>query len=111
MSSKARKMADKVQEQQMAETVSREYRIDVRLDELERSTYMAVTGIPKDLPPEYDVTIVRAAKRQFAEALSTRKFLEFYPLGKSDKDEEPVFYNMAKVGSVCVTDVVDVTVR
>ena len=91
------------------ETVTRSYRIDVKLNGIPRSTYMVVTGIPKDLPPEYDNTIIMSAERQFAEALNTRRFLEFYTLGKSAKDEQPVFVNTDHVNEVQITEIVDVS--
>lgn len=91
------------------ETVTRSYRIDVKLNGIPKSTYMVVTGIPKDLPPEYDNTIKMSAERQFAEALNTRRFLEFYTLGKSAKDEQPVFINTDHVNEVQITEMVDVS--
>lgn len=79
------------------------YRIDVEFWEegsnisKTRTTYMHVTGIPEDLPEEYEDTVLHAAEAQFAQALNQRLFLEFYTEGKTSRDEFPTFYNMTKI--------------
>ena len=78
------------------------YRIDVELSDHTgiRTTYMQVTGVPEDLPVEYEDTVRRAAEAQFANALNQRLYLEFYSEGKTSNDEQPVFYNLSKLSSV-----------
>ena len=100
MSSKAGKMEKQIVKQDMPEQKTKiiNYRIDVDIaDEGVKTTYMQVTGVPEDLPEEYESTVMRAAEAQFAAALNQRTFLEFYSKGKSSKDEQPVFYNLSKV--------------
>lgn len=85
-------------------------RIDCRLyfehgERNEKSTYMLITGIPEDLPAEYESTVLKTAERQFAQALNSRLYMEFYNLGKDSKDERPFFINMSKLLSVEVIDV------
>ena len=78
------------------------YRIDVELSDTVgiRTTYMQVTGVPEDLPVEYEDTVRRAAEAQFANALNQRLYLEFYSEGKTSNDEQPVFYNLSKLRRV-----------
>ena len=78
------------------------YRIDVELSDIVgiRTTYMQVTGVPEDLPVEYEDTVRRAAEAQFANALNQRLYLEFYSEGKTSNDEQPVFYNLSKLRRV-----------
>lgn len=91
-----------------AETRTEQFQIDVTIDGVEKTTYMVVTGIPKELPPEYDNTIVMAAERQFAQALNDKSFLEFYNPGKTAKDEQPVFFNINKVMQIQVIKIAKV---
>lgn len=73
------------------------YRIDVDIaGEGVKTTYMQVTGVPKDLPVEYEETVRRSAEAQFANALNSRLFLEFYNQGKTSKDEQPTFINLSR---------------
>ena len=72
------------------------YRIDVDIaGEGIKTTYMQVTGVPKDLPVEYEETVKRSAEAQFANAINSRIFLEFYDKGKTSKDEQPTFINLS----------------
>lgn len=85
-------------------------RIDCRLyfehgERNEKTTYMLITGIPEDLPAEYEGTVLKTAERQFAQALNSRLYMEFYNFGKGSKDERPFFINMSKLLSVEVIDV------
>lgn len=100
MSSKASKLKDQImtaQEQGKA-TKSINYRVDVNIAGIGiKSTYIVVTGIPEDLPDEYEDTIKRSAEAQFATAINQRLFLEFYNKGKTSRDEQPTFYNLSKL--------------
>lgn len=103
MSSKVKKMSKEMtmaEPEQKTKTIN--YRIDVELSDIVgiRTTYMQVTGVPEDLPVEYEDTVRRAAEAQFANALNQRLYLEFYSEGKTSKDEQPVFYNLSKLSSV-----------
>ena len=85
-------------------------RIDCRLQAgtnapVEKSTYMLITGIPEDLPTEYEDTVLKTAERQFAQALNSRLYIEFYNLGKDSKDEQPCFLNMSRLDAVQVINV------
>lgn len=92
--------------QQKTKTV--QFRIDVLLDGVAKTAYMVVTGVPEDLPKEYDNTIMMAAERQFASALNEKTFLEFYNPGKTAKDEQPIFYNISKIGQLQVNQITEV---
>ena len=103
MSSKVKKMSKEMtmaEPEQKTKTIN--YRIDVELSDIVgiRTTYMQVTGVPEDLPVEYEDTVRRAAEAQFANALNQRLYLEFYSEGKTSNDEQPVFYNLSKLSSV-----------
>ena len=103
MSSKVKKMSKEmaeVESEQKTKTIN--YRIDVELSDFTgiRTTYMQVTGVPEDLPAEYEGTVKHAAEAQFATALNQRLYLEFYSEGKTSNDEQPVFYNLSKLHSV-----------
>lgn len=101
MSSKVKKMEKEVATvEQKTKTIN--YRIDVELSDFAgiRTAYMQVTGVPEDLPVEYEDTVKHAAEAQFANALNQRLYLEFYSEGKTSNDEQPVFYNLSKLQSV-----------
>ena len=101
MSSKVKKMSKEMTAaEQKTKTIN--YRIDVELSDFAgiRTTYMQVTGVPEDLPVEYEGTVRHAAEAQFATALNQRLYLEFYSEGKTSNDEQPVFYNLSKLSSV-----------
>ena len=103
MSSEVKKMSKEMATaEQKTKTKTINYRIDVELSDFAgiRTTYMQVTGIPEDLPVEYEDTVKHAAEAQFATALNQRLYLEFYSEGKTSSDEQPVFYNLSKLHSV-----------
>lgn len=96
-----------VQEEAQVPTVTYNYRIDVDLSTHgTKTTYMTVTGVPEDLPPEYEETVRHSAEAQFASVLNQRLYLEFYNEGKSSKDEQPVFYNLSKLDWVKIKNVI-----
>ena len=85
-------------------------RIDIELwrkleEHEEFSTYMLITGVPEDLPKEYENTVIKTAEGQFAQAINQRLYLEFYTLGKTSKDEHPMFVNLSKVEALKVKDI------
>lgn len=101
MSSKVKKMSKEMAAaEQKTRTIN--YRIDVELSDFAgiRTAYMQVTGVPEDLPVEYEDTVKHAAEAQFATALNQRLYLELYSEGKTSSDEQPVFYNLSKLHSV-----------
>lgn len=69
------------------------------------STYVVITGIPKDLPAEYEQTVIKTAERQFAQALNTQKYLEIYPHGVLPTEREPTFVNLERLDSIAIIDV------
>lgn len=106
MSSKVKKMSKEMAAaEQKTKTIN--YRIDVELSNVPgiRTTYMQVTGVPEDLPIEYEDTVKHAAEAQFTTALNQRLYLEFYSEGKTSKDEQPVFYNLTKINSVQIKSI------
>lgn len=112
MSSKAGKMEKQIVKQNLPEkkTKTQQYRIDVELaGEGIKTTYVTVTGIPEDLPEEYENTIRLAAESQFANAVNERKFLEFYSEGKSARDEQPRFINLAMLAWIQIKSITKVT--
>lgn len=109
MSNKVAKITKDMVKQDQVKTKSINYQIDVNIAGIgERSTYMTVTGVPEDLPESYMDTVKVAAERQFAEALNTRAFLEFYNVGKTSKDEHPCFYNMKDISWITVTEIKEI---
>lgn len=109
MSNKVAKITKDMVKQDQVKTKSINYQIDVNIADIgERSTYMTVTGVPEDLPESYMDTVKAAAERQFAEALNTRAFLEFYNVGKTSKDEHPCFYNMKDISWITVTEIKEI---
>lgn len=114
MSNKVNKIAKDMGEEEQVKTKSINYQIDVILkcagvqDIIMRSTYMTVTGVPEDLPKEYMNTVKAAAERQFAQALNERKFLEFYNVDKTSKDEQPVFYNIDKIEYIQIKEIKEI---
>lgn len=111
MSSKSKAMAKNIQvvkpEEQKTKNIC--FRIDANLAGIGvQTTYMVVSGVPEDLPPEALPTVTRAAESQFAHALQERKFLEFYSLGKSAKDEQPKFFNTDMLAWVQVQGITEV---
>lgn len=111
MSSAAKKMGKDIAKamEVQQETRTEQFRIDLVLDNTPYTTYMVVSGIPKDLPPEYDNTIVMAAERQFANAINEKSFLEFYERGKNAKDSQPDFINIKTAKTIRVEKIEKVT--
>ena len=109
MSSRAGKMEKKLVTPPKAETKDMMIRIDVGIEvnhaAVSKSTYMLITGIPKDLPAEYESTVLKTAEKQFATAINQHMFMEFYDPGKSAKDSTPLFINMMKIDAINVTKV------
>ena len=100
MSSKVGKMERQVLAAQTLEqkTKNMTIRIDVNIAGIgEKCAYMIITGVPEDLPKEYENTVIKPAEGQFAQAINQRQFMEFYNPGKTSKDEQPVFINLSKV--------------
>lgn len=108
MSSKAKKMAEQVEVPEQ-KTVTAQYRIDVDIENIgTKSVYIIVSGIPEGLPAEYENTVERAAESQFVKTLNERTFIEFYNEGKTSNDEQPIFYNLRKIGNLQIKAVTKV---
>ena len=112
MSSRTGKMEKQVLKAQMPEQKTKEMivRIDVVIlfagdETAHKSTYIVITGIPEDLPVEYENTVIKTAERQFAQVLNQRLYLEFYSIGKTSSDERPLFINLSKVEALKVKDI------
>lgn len=112
-------MSDKVTKmpvsQEPSETKSMTVAIDIDIDMSYRSdagtwdkgtVYMVVTGIPIDLPVEYESTIIKAAEQQFASTLNNARWLEMYPREKSALDgETPTFISLRHVTQITIAKV------
>ncbi len=111
MSSRAGKMEKEVAKAGLPpqETKTVGIRIDVKIDETERSVLIEIAGVPKDLPQEFEHTIVQTAERQFAQSVNSYMFITTFEKGKTGKeDKTPVFYNLSKANRIEVLDLVKV---
>lgn len=100
MSSRAAKMEKQVLKAQMPEQKTKEMTVGVDVSiagEGIKTTYIVITGIPEDLPQEYEGTVIRTAEIQFTQALNQHIWLEFYEQGKSAKDQNPTYINLTKI--------------
>ena len=108
MSSRAGKMEKQMVKQNLPAQDTKEvtYEVDVELEGFgNKCAIVAVTGIPADLPAEYDNTIERTAEAQFTNALNMKTFLEFYNPGKTAKDEQPIFVNLTRCSWIKVLSI------
>lgn len=71
----------------------------------ERTTYMVVTGVPKDLPDNMMDSVRQHAESQFAAVIQERRFIEMYSKGKSMLEEQPTFINLDKVEAIKIQSV------
>lgn len=96
------------EERKEQETVNMTYRIDLEMgkDPSKKTTYMIVSGVPKNLPESMYDSVKYAAQAQFVSALNERKFIEVYNEGKTSKDEMPILVNLSMLESIKVTDIV-----
>lgn len=111
MSSRAGKMEKQVAKAGLPpqETKTVGIRIDVKIDEAERSVLIEISGVPKDLPQEFEHTIIQTAERQFAQSINSYMFMTTFEKGKTGKeDKRPVFYNLSKASHIEVLDLVKV---
>lgn len=84
-------------------------RVDVKIDETERSVLIEIAGVPKDLPQEFEHTIIQTTERQFAQSVNSYTFITTFEKGKTGKeDKKPVFYNLSKANRIEVLDLVKV---
>ena len=105
MSNKVNKIAKEIGEQKV-ETKEITYRLDLKLNgAMIKTTYIVVSGVPKELPDEYKKTVERTAEAQFTNVINQRNFLELYNEGKSFKDERPIFYNLKDIGELQVVKI------
>ena len=98
MSSKAGEMEKQVLAAQMPKQKTKDItiRIDVCIAGIgEKCTYLLITGVPEDLPEEYENTVIKTAEGQFAQAINQRQFMEFYDPGKTSADQYPEFVNLS----------------
>lgn len=111
MSSRAGKMEKQVAKAGLPpqETKIVGIRVDVKIDETERSVLIEISGVPKDLPQEFEHTVIQTAERQFAQSINSFMFMTTFEKGKTGKeDKKPVFYNLSKVNNIEVLDLVKV---
>ena len=111
MSSKAGKMEKQVAKAGLPpqETKTVGIRIDVKIDDAERSVLVEIAGVPKDLPQEFEHTIIQTAERQFAQSVNSYAFITTFEKGKIGKeDDKPVLYNLSKANRIEVLDLVKV---
>lgn len=113
MSSRAGKMEKEmlVQQTKKAEQevkdVDIQIDVDIFMDEetAHKTAYVKVVGVPKDLPPEMENTVVFHAEKMFADMLNSRTYQEFYNRDKTSKDEDPMFYNLSRIYAIKVVGV------
>ena len=111
MSSRAGKMEKEVAKAGLPpqETKTVGIRIDVKIDDAERSVLIEIAGVPKDLPQEFEHTIIQTAERQFAQSVNSYTFITTFEKGKTGKeDKKPVFYNLSKANCIEVLDLIKV---
>lgn len=114
MSSKAGKMEKQMVVQQTKQAEQKVKDIDIRIDVklvkdaklFNKTAYVKVVGVPEDLPPEMENTVISHAEKMFAEMLNSRIYQEFYNTGMTSKDEDPIFYNLTKLDEIKVVNVV-----
>ena len=109
MSSKAGKMEKQVLTAQTQKAQQEVKNIDLRFDvllykdsnePLAKSAYLKITGVPKDLPPELENTVIEQGRKMFAEMVNSRIYQEYYNRGKTSDDEDPVFFNLTKLDAI-----------
>lgn len=113
MSSRAGKMEKKMIVQQAQQAEQKVKNISIQIDVelvkdakvLDKTAYVVVTGVPEDLPPEMEGTVISHAQKIFAEMLNSRMYQEFYNRNKTSADENPIFYNLSHVDEVKVVGV------
>lgn len=112
MSSRAGKMEKQMVVQQAQQAEQKVKNISIQIDVelikdgiLDKTAYVVVTGVPEDLPPEMEGTVISHAQKIFAEMLNSRMYQEFYNRDKTSKDENPIFYNLSRVDAVQVVGV------
>ena len=111
MSSRAGKMEKEVAKAGLPpqETKTVGIRIDVKIDDAERSVLIEIAGVPKDLPQEFEHTIIQTAERQFAQSVNNYTFITTFEKGKTGKeDKKPIFYNLSKANCIEVLDLIKV---
>lgn len=97
MSSKAKKMAEQVATPGQ-KTKEMSVRINVNISGVgTKVIYMVISGIPDDLPEEYEFTVLKSAEKQLSQIINQRTFIECYNQGKLPSDEHPVCVNLTKV--------------
>lgn len=113
MSSRAGKMEKQMIVQQTKQAEQKVKDIDIQIDVdvfvesdiYSKSVYIKVTGVPEDLPPEMEGTVISHAQKIFAEMLNSRVYQEFYNRDKTSRDENPIFYNLSRVNAIKVIGV------
>lgn len=111
MSSRAGKLEKQVAKAELPpqETKTVGIRVDVKIDETERSVLIEISGVPKDLPQEFEHTIIQTAERQFAQSVNSYMFMTTFEKGKTGKDDKkPVFYNLSKANHIEVLNLVKI---
>ena len=74
-----------------------------------RSVFMQLDGIPKDLPEEMEAELIKFAPKQLMQALNKSKYLDTYSEDCNDpRDEQPQFINLDLLTSVVVDKIIKV---
>lgn len=111
MSSRAGKMEKQVLKAGLPpqETKTVGVRVDVKIDDTERSVLIEIAGVPKDLPQEFEHTVIQTAERQLAQSVNNYTFMTTFEKDKTGKeDKKPIFYNLSKAKYIEVLDLVKV---
>lgn len=111
MSSRAGKMEKQVAKAGLPpqETKTVGIRIDIKIDNTERSVLIEIAGVPKDLPQEFEHTIVQTVEHQFTQSVNSYMFMTTFEKGKTgEEDKKPVLYNLSKADVIEVLDLVKV---
>ena len=90
MSSRAGKMEKQVLKAGLPpqETKTVGVRVDVKIDDAERSVLIEIAGVPKDLPQEFEHTIIQTAERQLSQSVNNYMFMTTFEKGKTGKDQK-----------------------
>lgn len=115
MSSKAKKMSERIPV--APQTRNAIFKFDLELSRakgegsLTKVFYLAMEGIPVNLPDQFQFTIKQQAIKQFEANLNICRFIKLADAGMNLKDytEKGKFYNIETTGVVEIKNVEEVT--
>lgn len=113
MSSKANRFSKKLAEQNVEPVKTKEITYSIKLDIDSTAMYVIsiISGVPVDLPAEYESTVLNAVKSQFAEVINSKSFIEAYAVEEPGKDDTPSFINLRKLDYIKVISIKKVSER